>query len=272
MCADTTASAPIDHVARLLQDFTAIANPAAFAMAQDLSACVDELIHVLDIDTPEHLHLAARLSSLSLVGLPVESVEKLNNGQPISQSDSDYLLHSAAIAAEMLARYPAFQHVAHIIQYQNKGFDGSGTPWDTVKGEDLPYASRILKMANALVCQPGPLAITLDRFEVLDRDYVQYDPTLLKKLKSYTQQKAKASNDPPRNHQLVKISNLKCGDVLQQDLFGPDGKLWLACDTEITEPIRKHVQTRRQENRYDDDIPVLRLNDETVDKNSEDAA
>lgn len=272
MCADTTAPAPIDHVARLLLDFMAIANPAAFAMAQDLSACVDELTHVLDIETPEDLHLAARLSSLSLVGLPIESVEKLNNGQPVSQSDSDYLLHSASITAEMLARYPAFQHVAHIIQYQNKGFDGSGTPWDTVKGEDLPFASRILKLANALVCQPGPLAITFDRFEVIDRDYAKYDPSLLKKLKSYTEQKARATNDPPRNHQLVKISNLKNGDVLQQDLFGPDGKLWLACDTEITESIRKHIQTRRQENRYDGDIPVLRFNEETPDTGSEDAA
>ena len=51
-----------------------------------------------------------------------------------------------SIASNWLAHIPRLEEVAEIIAYQNKGYDGSGSPLDTRQGDQLPLGARILKV------------------------------------------------------------------------------------------------------------------------------
>jgi len=50
--------------------------------------------------------------------------------------------------AQLLAGIPRLGEVARMIRYHAKGYDGSGSPDDGVRGEALPMGARILKVLH----------------------------------------------------------------------------------------------------------------------------
>jgi len=51
------------------------------------------------------------------------------------------------IAAEMLKKIPRLEEICKIIKYQDKYYDGTGFPEDSVSGDSIPEGARILKIA-----------------------------------------------------------------------------------------------------------------------------
>jgi HD-GYP domain-containing protein (c-di-GMP phosphodiesterase class II) len=87
-----------------------------------------------------------------------------------------------SIASNWLAHIPRLEEVAEIIAYQNKGFDGSGSPLDTRQGDQLPLGSRILRVVldfDLLTSRNCSWGTALSR---LKEDRAPYDPLVLKSL------------------------------------------------------------------------------------------
>ena len=74
---------------------------------------------------------------------------------------------------------PRLNTVAKIVLYQNKNYDGSGFPIDSVAGEDIPIGSRILKVLSDLLqleTKETPKAIALS---LMQNRTGLYDPRVL---------------------------------------------------------------------------------------------
>src|SRR5262249_45053498 len=104
----------------------------------------------LGLEQVWELELAAMLSQIGRVTVPMAIQQKLNAGLGLSGPEKDVLMRIPEIGARLLANVPRLESVSRIVLYQEKRYDGSGFPVDAVAGEDIPMGARILKVLNDL--------------------------------------------------------------------------------------------------------------------------
>src|SRR6185312_6296051 len=71
---------------------------------------------------------------------------KTRAGEVLSKVEEQMVERLPDMAAKLLANIPRLEGVAKIVRYQQKRFDGSGFPVDTVTGAAIPQGSRLLKI------------------------------------------------------------------------------------------------------------------------------
>jgi len=94
---------------------------------------------------------------LSFVNIP-EEIEITEKNLKILYSNEELKYHNVT-AARMLEDIPGLEGVASIIKFYQKDYDGSGAPFEvSIKGEAIPFGSRLLKILINLDCaNPGLL-------------------------------------------------------------------------------------------------------------------
>src|SRR5205807_1396037 len=90
-------------------------------------------------------------SQIGYVTIPSMLIEKSRSGQLLTSAEKDMLARIPEIGSRLLANIPRLDVVAKAVLYQNKHYDGSGFPNDAIKGGEIPYASRLLKVLNDLL-------------------------------------------------------------------------------------------------------------------------
>jgi len=88
----------------------------------------------------------ADLSMLGFVVLPASIVEKDLAGKALSPKEQAMFDGHPEFGAKFIWKIPRMEEVARIIAYQEKRFDGGGVPQDGIKGEEIPFGARVLKI------------------------------------------------------------------------------------------------------------------------------
>ncbi len=88
----------------------------------------------------------ANLSMIGFIVLPGSIVEKDLAGRSLGPKDQALFDAHPAFGAKFIGKIPRMEEVARIIAYQEKRFDGGGVPQDGLKGEDIPFGARALKI------------------------------------------------------------------------------------------------------------------------------
>jgi len=105
------------------------------------------------------------------------------------------------------------EKVAKIVAYQEKNYDGSGIPEDSVKGQEIPLGARILKAAldfDVLTQTGNAKGQALASLKALPD---LYDPDVLAALESVIGDEAKYTL------KTVSIGDLRAKMVLAEDLY-----------------------------------------------------
>ena len=171
---------------QVLTEIISMVNPEAFSRASRITRYVreiGELVGASSVENPWVLETAARLSQVGCLILPEELILKMIQGQPFSKDEATLFEMHPSIASNWLAQIPRLEEVAEIIAYQNKGFDGSGSPLDTRQGDQLPLGARILKVVldfDLLTSRDSSPGTALAR---LIENRAPYDPLILVSLK-----------------------------------------------------------------------------------------
>jgi len=106
------------------------------------------LARALRFEPEWDLETAALLLPLGRLTLPPEFLARLKSGAPLDLRDRTRLERVPESGAQLLAGIPRLGEVARMIRYHAKGYDGSGSPDDGVRGEALPMGARILKVLH----------------------------------------------------------------------------------------------------------------------------
>lgn len=115
---------------------------AAFAQLLNLSPTAHRI-----------LRLAALLHDVGKVGVPEHILCKPG---PLSPLEQDVVKHQLKISTQLIVDVPNADEVRAVVRHHRERWDGGGYP-DGLVGEDIPYLSRVLAVADAYA------AITLDR-------------------------------------------------------------------------------------------------------------
>jgi len=92
----------------------------------------------------EKLHVAGYLHDIGKIGIPDNIL--LKNGS-LSSEEFETIKSHPVIASNILRYFSMWSEEKNIIRHHHEKFDGTGYP-DALKGEDVPYLSRILSVAD----------------------------------------------------------------------------------------------------------------------------
>lgn len=131
---------------KVLCDLLALLKPGALGRANRIARYVNDLAMYFGVDHNWELETAALLSQIGCITLPDGIIRKVSRGVPLELQERRVFLQHPQTGAEMVANIPRMEEVARIIAYQEKNFDGSGTPEDDVREDAIPLGARIIKV------------------------------------------------------------------------------------------------------------------------------
>jgi two-component system, cell cycle response regulator len=98
-------------------------------------------------DELEELDRAAQLHDLGKLAVPDEILSKPG---PLDEREWAFVRQHTIVGERILRASPALRSVATVVRASHENWDGSGYP-DSLTGDDIPLASRIIRICNAFV-------------------------------------------------------------------------------------------------------------------------
>ncbi len=226
---------------KMLTDILSMVDTKAFGRTEKLRRLITCLSEKTPLPDTWQIHLAAMLSPIGQVTLPAEIVVKARAGERLTITEQQVIDSAPNIAARLLANIPRLASVAKIVSYQNKRFDGSGTPVDPVQGEAIPFGARLLKILNDMLDleERG-----FTRHQALDDLVLRkgfYAPHLLASVRAcfgFVEGKL----DTALQVMAVETNDLAVGMLLSSDVFTKEGTLILSSGHTISHMILERIR------------------------------
>jgi response regulator RpfG family c-di-GMP phosphodiesterase len=219
----------------MLTGILAAVEPLSFGRGERLRDYMAAFARSLKMAQAWELELAAMLSQIGCVTMPPKLLEKRRQGQNLTAAEKDVLARSPEIGANLLANIPRLEPVARIVLYQNKNFDGSGFPNDSIAGDQIPIGARILKvLADLGELEAGGLS-KRKALELMQSRSGQYDPQVLDSTFVCFDIYLSAPTPVAIVAKAVTLKELTIGHVLSSNIETRDGVLIVCAGTKITQ-------------------------------------
>lgn len=201
---------------KTLTDMLAITSPIAFGRANRIKQCVSDLAAHLNMPVRWPVELAAMFSQLGCITLPVETVERLYHGAPLSEGEATMVAKIPAITESLLGNIPRLEPVRAILSAVAK------PPGPEEMG------AQVLRLATEFdQLESRKLAPTV-AIDTIRQRSVHYAPAVIDALA--------AVRGPVRGDGVVEVPLLllKQGMVIAEDVMMANGALLVARGFEMT--------------------------------------
>lgn len=188
--------------------------------------------------------IASMLVNIGAVIIPPEIQKRLQDADCPEQERLDILAKIANFGADLILQIPRLQGVSRILRYQTKNFDGSGVPSDSLKGDAIPLASRIIRILRDLHSLLDSGSSVETAFRILLGRRGAYDPRILTAAFKVWRGEVNNSSSTesismPRE---VGIGELQVGQLLLSDVVTLDNRLLISKGTTLTETMVERVR------------------------------
>ena len=250
---------------KVLMDVLSIADPHAFGRAAKVQAWANDIAKGLHLLNPWEIKISAMLSGLGRVAIPETIIQKLNKSMPLTDDEKAMVANIPETGKDLIINIPRLHDVGQNVYYQDKNFDGSGYPKDSIAGRSIPIGARLLRILKDLAEFTDGNLPSVTEIHQLDRWPERYDPDLKRKVQGYFEFRLKKEKDLPSVElKKLNISHLLAGYTVHSDIESEDGLLVLAAGAKLTvaqvqrlhnllhtyqfkEPILVDVTTRKGE-------------------------
>jgi response regulator RpfG family c-di-GMP phosphodiesterase len=251
MLLEDTLAGSIQTMVELLSEF----DSRSFGDAQRVRDYALKIAVQLGLQTPWDLGVAALLSKIGRLALPMEIQLKASQRERLSAQQMDLFRKVPEIGSRLVAHIPRLQSVSKFIYYSAKSFDGEGYPVDGISGQDLPIESRILKVADDFVARLNVRQSKSVVVAQMKLERGKYDPAVLSALAEVISD-LPASAASQATH-LERVDHLRSGMVLASDVQTTEGLLILAAGTRLAGIHIERMRTAASLRRIEDEVLVL---------------
>ncbi len=227
---------------KVLADILAMVEPKSFGRAEILRDKIRRLAEFMNITPSWDLEAAALLAHIGAVTVPPEIILKARVGHTLSFPEQELLKRIPAIGGNLLSHIPRLEQVSRLISCQNKRFDGSGFPEDSVAGADIPLGARMIKVLFDLDQLESKGTSSTAALEQMRARPGWYDGKVLDAV-------ATCFNitpiEPANTIVLpltVSFAELRVGHVLVSDIVTKDDILIVAAGNHITQPLIQRLR------------------------------
>jgi response regulator RpfG family c-di-GMP phosphodiesterase len=229
----TTLRRTVDALAATLS----LAQPVAFARALRVSTTATEIAEALALDEPWEVHITAQLALLGAVALPAQVHAKLDAGRPLDEDERAMVERVPQLSRDLVTTIPRLEGVAEAIGWQTARFDGAGARLGVPAGEQLPLASRILKVALDFDRGMSQQRSVQRTIASLRSDAGAYDPAVLDALS-----RAHDDGDSTLVPRDVTVDELVPGMVVFDDVVTDTGLLLVGRGMEVTSSLVQRLE------------------------------
>jgi response regulator RpfG family c-di-GMP phosphodiesterase len=216
---------------KVLSELLSIANSAAFSSGYRIKMTVSKIAEKMDLPHPWQYEIAALMSGIGCITLPVEILQKLNAGIELSEEEQETFAQHPDTGARLLSHIPRLEKVALMVKNQLRHFNEyqSGEPVELP--EEVQAGAQILKAVidhDLLLHQGIPPREALSR---LKKKPEKYNPKVLEFLATMKVQTEKTKVISIKFHDIVP------GMVAEDNVFAKNGTLIIPKGQEITWPV-----------------------------------
>lgn len=212
-----------------------IVNPQVFADTLQIKNYMLKLADQLKLKASWSFEPMIQLSQLGRAMFIDPALLKENAFDNLSPEQRSMFERHPCLAADLIRKIPRMGAIARTILYQDKGFNGRGIPADDVKGEDIPYESRMMKVVIDFLKFKKLGALEKQAYMRLEEQDELYDPEILEGLKEVIYVEICATQ------KLVNINELKPNMVIQENIKTKNNLLVATEGQEITDPLLKII-------------------------------
>lgn len=235
---------------KVLSEVLAMLNPEAFGRATRITRYVKEIAVKMKVPKLWELETAATLSQIGCIILPEEALTKIYHGRELTPEESQLFSMHPSVASDLITNIPRMKKIAEIIEYQEKHFDGSGTPHETRSGEDIPLGARILKVVLDLDTLESRGETKGKALRELKKNPGVYDPAVLEALDAVLGIEVKYKIKS------MRIQQFTDGMILAQDVVTPAGRLLIPKGYEVSRTMRERLRNYGEALGIEDPINV----------------
>ncbi len=221
---------------KVLTDVLSLANPTAFGHASRVRQVVQKLCAQLNVEQAWQCEIAAMLSQIGCVTVPPDTLARIYHGESVKADELQMFEAHPEVGRDLVANIPRLEQVAKIIAYQQKRFDGSGNPADSVAGADIPLGARILKVAldyNTLTWSGDTDVRILAELRMRSG---WYDPEILVALETI------AGLEAALEVIEIGVKDLRTRMILAADVMANDGTLLIGKGQEVTPAMHQRLR------------------------------
>lgn len=253
---ENTLKASIETLAEVLS----LISPQIFGRTTRIKRYMLECAKRLQLPNLWELESAALMSQMGCVTLPEELTKKVLGLSSLSEEENRQYHQHPLLGAQLISKIPRMEAVADAIKYQHKYFDGSGTPDDPIRGEEIPVGARILRILidyDTLETAGLKGSAAIDK---LRRRTDKYDPKVLDAFSAFLDEELGAQVQEVSVHQLSKTM------ILAQDVLTRNGALLVCKGQQITDSVAERLTNFCRNGAIDNKIQVVRMKIETRDE------
>ena len=236
---------------KVLTDVLSLTNPTAFGHASRVRRVVRKLCEELGVDDSWQFEIAAMLSQIGCVTVPPDTLDKMYYGRTLKPEEVQMLNAHPTVGRDLVANIPKLENVAEIIAYQQKRFDGSGIPADSVAGKDIPLGARILKVALDYDTLKWSGETDLQVAVELRRCSRWYDPEVLAAMETVV------GFETALEIQEIAAKDLTMHMIIAEDVTTTDGMLLVSKGQEVTLSLYQRLRNFANNKRIEEPMRVL---------------
>lgn len=227
---------------KILIEILSMIDQEMFSKALKLRDFVRKISENQLIDGSWEIEVAALLARIGGVTIPGIVLKKMNKQDELTEVERTMISRIPKTGHDLLKNIPRLSEVARIILYQDKHFNGEGTPDDDIKGAQIPLGARIFKIFNdfTLLQDAG-----LDRSKVRDIMNARegwYDESLLRKVLSDEVLDGKQLKRKTRETRRISVEDISTGMYLVDNLKTDTGQILVMAGQEITDALLIRVK------------------------------
>jgi response regulator RpfG family c-di-GMP phosphodiesterase len=222
---------------KVLTELLGLVNPQAFGRTSRIKNYVRKIAEQMELPNVWQLETAALLSQIGCVIFPESLLKNLYNSQQLSEEESQLYKMHPGIGSSLIAGIPRMEEITEIIKYQEKHFDGTGYPRDSLSGGKIPIGARILKIAldfDVLEAAGIPAREALKSLKLREG---YYDPQILAAIEP-----ALCVEGEEAKSRLTVLRDLKVDMVLDEDVLSETGLVLIAKGQEVSLPMLLRLQ------------------------------
>lgn len=220
----------------LVNEILALVNPEAFGRSQRIVRYIKFMVQQKKLKDGWRYEVAAMLSQVGCLTLPEATLEKIQAGADLSPEETQLFEMYPLIGSSLLGKVPRLEEVARMVAYQEKCYDGTGVPRDTVQGQDIPMGARMLKIVLDYDATLARLGDPAKAFLAVEAQRSRYDSEFLYLLEACLGVEARYQVRE------VPLDGLREGMILNANVVAADGVLVARNGAEVTSALFSRLE------------------------------
>lgn len=211
------------------------------------------IAEMIGLDRPiaMNIYIAGLAHNIGKVALADDIIKAARYS--LSNEQKNKFLRHAVSGAEIVAKLPQMQPVAHIIKHQFENIDGTGVP-DHLAADDIPLGSRIVRVVSDLDAMiqgelTGEKMTPDDAFQFMQSETATlYDGNVVKMYKALMAKLPKMKDQDV--DYCIAVERLESGMTTAKNITNKTGGVLVTKDTELTPDLINKLKDYEKENNF----------------------